>query len=58
MQALVRLGAEPTLRAGIADHNRTAPCRVDWGCVLESTEAAYAQAMERSPAPVRLAEVS
>ena len=58
VQALVRLGAEPDLRTGIADHNRTAPCRVDWTCVLESTEAAYAQATERSTAPVPLAEVS
>ena len=58
VQALVRLGAEPTLRAGIADHNRTAPCQVDWTCVMERTEAAYAWATERSTAPEPLVEVS
>ena len=59
VQALVRLGAEPDPAPGIADHNRTAGrARSTGRCVLESTEAAYAQATERPAAPVPLAEVS
>jgi glycosyltransferase involved in cell wall biosynthesis len=58
VQALVRLGSDETLRRRIADHNRTEACPVDWTCVLESTEAAYEQALEGSSTRDRLAEAS
>ncbi|GAA1884003.1 hypothetical protein GCM10009814_12750 [Lapillicoccus jejuensis] len=48
--AVVRLVREPGLRARIAEHNRTATCRVAWDSLLDATAAAYGLAAEQAGA--------
>ena len=51
--AVVRLAREPGLRSRIAEHNRTATCRVAWDSLLDATTAAYHLAAEQAAAAGR-----
>ncbi len=48
VDALVRLGRDPALRAAIAEHNRSVPPAQTWPLVLEAVAAGYAAAVVRA----------